>query len=276
MHPLLYGSIVGAICGIAVALFTVCAKIVYAFTFGLYGMSDTALVAVCIVILALLCCMLTAIVQTLCPSAKGSGIPLAEGCARGMLRVKWLRTLAALIAGSLLAFASGLPLGGEGPSVCIGGMIGEGVGKTAKKPVEFRRYLIAGGASAGLAAAFNAPLTGICFAFEETHRRFSPYILASSLSAVIFAVIFSQSAFYGFSFVPYLGSLGIASGACVLPFLKPVTPHGANVFTLCVVALFAGILCAALGTAFNRAIELFGKLFSKVHNPVLRLLPVFV
>lgn len=276
LHPLLYGSVTGAILGVAVALFTVCAKIIYSFVFDIYGMADTALVAVCVVILALICCLLTAVVQTLCPSAKGSGIPLAEGCARGMLRVKWLRTVAALIAGSLLAFTAGLPLGSEGPSVGMGGMIGEGLGKTAKKPVEFRRYLITGGASAGLAAAFNAPLTGICFAFEETHRRFSPYILASSLSAVILAVVFSQSAFYGFSQIPYLNALGITSGFCVLPFLKPVTPHGVNVFVLCAVAAGAGILCAALGTAFNRAIELFEKLFGKVHNPVLRLLPVFL
>lgn len=276
MHPLLYGCITGAICGAAVALFTVCAKIVLGFTFGLYENGSVALTAVCLVTLALLCCMLTAVVQTLCPSAKGSGIPMAEGCARGVLRIKWLRTLAALIAGSLLAFLSGLPLGSEGPSVGMGSMIGEGLGKAAKKPVEFRRYLITGGASAGLAAAFNAPLTGICFAFEETHRRFSPYILASSLSAVILAVTVSQGMFYGFAHIPYLNSLGIASGFCVLPFLKPTTPDGTELFTLCAVALGAGLCCAALGTAFNRLIAIFGKLFDKIHNSVLRLLPAFL
>lgn len=277
LSTLVYGLITGIICGIFMSLFLVCSKIVLEFSFGLYENADGALAVVCMITLALLCCLLTAVIQTLCPRAKGSGIPLAEGTARGMLRVKWLSTAAALIAGSLLAFLSGMPLGSEGPSVGIGGLIGEGVGKTAKKPTELRRHLITGGACAGLAAAFNAPLTGICFAFEETHRRFSPYIFASALSAVIGAVFTSQLAFYGFSHVPYLSELGIAAGSCQLAFLKQTPFTSAlDTFIVCGAAAVCGIVCAAFGTAFNRLTEILSKLFGKIKSATLRLLPAFL
>ncbi|MDE7106700.1 MAG: chloride channel protein, partial [Clostridiales bacterium] len=157
LQPLLYGCITGIVCGAVIALFLVCSRIVISFAFSVYSLERTPLAIACTLILVILCCLITAVLQMLVPAAKGSGIPLAEGCARGMLGVKWLRTAAALIAGSLLAFLSGMPLGSEGPSIGVGGLIGEGVGRAAKKPIQFRRYLITGGASSGLAVAFNAP-----------------------------------------------------------------------------------------------------------------------
>lgn len=277
LPTLVYGLITGVICGAFLALFLTCSRVVIDFAFGLYEHTSGALAAVCIVTLALLCCLLTAVIQTLCPSAKGSGIPLAEGCARGILRVKWLSSAASLIAGSLLGFLCGMPLGSEGPSIGVGGLIGEGVGKAAKKPTELRRYLITGGGCAGLAAAFNAPLTGVCFAFEETHRRFSPYILAAALASVIGAVITSQLAFFGLGQIPYLKELGIAAGSCQLSFLKQ-TPF-ANVidmFKVCGAAVVCGTACAACGIGFNRITELLSKLFGKIKSTTLRLLPAFL
>ncbi len=277
LAPLVYGLITGVLCGAFIALFLICARVTIDFSFGLYKMRDSALFVVCLLILALMCCLITAVVQTLCPDAKGSGIPLAEGCARGMLRVKWLRTAAALIVGSLSAFLCGMPLGSEGPSVGIGGLIGEGVGKTAKKPVEFRRYLITGGASAGLATAFNAPLTGVCFAFEETHRRFSTHILASAFSAVIAAVITSQCVFLAFGQIPYLNGLGIKAGFTVLPFLRQTAyKTAADMFKVCGAALLCGSVCALLGVGFNRLTAVLAPLFGKIKSASLRLLPAFI
>lgn len=277
LAPLIYGLITGVICGVFLTLFLICSKIIIHFAFGLYETRDSALVVVCILTLAILCCLLTAVIQTLCPRAKGSGIPLAEGSARGMLRVKWLSTAAALIAGSFLSFACGMPLGSEGPSVGVGALIGDGVGKTAKRPTELKRYLITGGASAGLAVAFNAPLTGICFAFEEAHRRFSPGIIASALSAVIAAVITSQLAFWGFGQIPYLEELGVEAGFCLLPFLKQTAFK--NVFDMlkiCGAAIVCGGVCALFGTCFNRLTETLSKLFGKIKSNTLRLLPAFM
>ncbi len=276
VQPLLYGCVTGIACGATIALFLICARVAISFAFGIYENANTALAAVCIITLALLCCLLTAVLQTLVPSCKGSGIPLAEGCARGILRVKWLRTAAALIAGSLLAFTCGMPLGSEGPSIGVGGLIGDGIGKARKKPIEFRRYLITGGASAGLAVAFNAPLTGVAFALEETHRRFSPGILLAAFSAVVPAVMISQLIFWGFGHSEYLSGIGVRAGMSVLPFLEQA--EYANVqtyFSLCAIAVACGIICAAIAISFNRSIVALGKLFAKIKSPALRLLPAF-
>lgn len=262
--------------GAFLALFLICSKIILSFTFGLYAHADGALAAVCILILAVMCCLLTAVIQKLCPVAKGSGIPLAEAEARGMLKVKWLSAAASLIAGSLLAFLSGLPLGSEGPSVGFGALAGDGIGRAAKKSDGFRRYLITGGACAGLASAFNAPLTGMCFAFEETHRRFSPYILIVTLSTVIPSVIASQLLFYGFGQIEYLAELGVRAGACVLPFLAQKQVTTDSMVYICLAALACGICCAGLGIAFNKLALALGALFKKIKSDILRLLPAFL
>lgn len=243
----------------------------------MYEAAKTPLAIVCVIALAIVCCLLTAVVQTLAPSAKGSGIPLAEGCARGILRVKWLRTAGALIAGSLLSFTCGMPLGSEGPSIGVGGLIGDGIGRTAKKPLEFRRYLITGGSSAGLAVAFNAPLTGVAFALEETHRRFSPNILLAAFSAVVPAVLISQLIFWGLGHDPYLYSIGIRAGASILPFLAQTQYADVGVFfSVCGIAAVCGAVTAAFAVAFNCAIAVLGKSFSKIKSRTLRLLPAFL
>jgi len=276
LQPLTFGALTGVISGTVITLFFVCAKIVSSFALSTYAAADTALAAVCVVILAVLCCLLTAVIQTLYSGARGSGIPLAEAAARGMVRFKWLSTAASLIAGSLLAFACGMPLGSEGPSVGVGASIGEGVGKIAKKPSGVRRYLITGGACAGLAVAFNAPLTGICFAFEETHRRFSPYITAAALSAVVVSLVTSQALLFGFGKLPYLDALGVHAGFTVLPFLKQTAFKSApDAFKICGAAVILGCVCALFGAAFNRAINFLSKLCGRVKNAALRLLPVF-
>lgn len=276
LPPFFYGAITGVAVGAVGALFVVGAKIVMNFIFGLYE-TGGVFVGACIVILCLLCCFLTAAIQHLCPSARGSGVPLAEGMARGMLRVKWLPAATALVSGSMLNYLCGMPLGSEGPAVGVGGLIGDGVGKLAKKTVGFRRYLITAGASAGFATAFNAPITGLCFAFEETHRRFSPSILASALACVITGVVTSQAIFYGLGQIPYLNALGVRVGAAVLPHFtqNPVTDV-ADFFKLTAVAAICGIACALLGVGFNKATEMFSKTLGKIRPGFLRLLPVFV
>ena len=60
-----------------------------------------------------------------------------------------------------IAIGSGLFLGREGPSIQLGSAVGQGVAKVTKSNRVQENILISSGAGAGLAAAFNAPITGL-------------------------------------------------------------------------------------------------------------------
>ncbi len=120
---------------------------------------------------------------------RGCGIPQAEGATRGIVRFKWWRDLTAMFAASLLSIFMGLSIGAEGPSVLIGATAGDGVATTLKRNEMIRRFQVTGGACTGLAVASNAPLTGMAFAFEEAHKRFTPEVFICAFSSVIFGVL---------------------------------------------------------------------------------------
>ena len=98
------------------------------------------------------------------------------------------------MAAALLSFAAGLPLGNEGPSVQVGTALGRGITRlSGHSRRAWDRYLMTGGASAGFAVAAAAPITGLFFALEEAHRRFSPMILMSGLASVFSATATMQA-----------------------------------------------------------------------------------
>ncbi|MDD4503327.1 MAG: chloride channel protein, partial [Clostridiaceae bacterium] len=129
------------------------------------------------------------------PMISGSGIPQVEGVILGYFNMNWWKTLIGKFAGSVISIGAGLSLGNEGPSVQIGAAIAKGYCKIFKKIKLEEKFLITSGASAGLAAAFNAPLTGVMFSLEEIHKNFSPEILTSAMAASITADIVSKNFF---------------------------------------------------------------------------------
>lgn len=58
-----------------------------------------------------------------------------------------------------------------------------------------KKILIVSGASAGLAAAFNAPLAGAVFALEEIIKYVSPVILLSTMVSAVVADFISTMVF---------------------------------------------------------------------------------
>lgn len=119
------------------------------------------------------------------PLISGSGIPQVEGFLSGKLDMVWWRILIAKFVGGVLSIGSGLSLGREGPSVQLGATVGLGFSRVFKRSHIEENYLVTGGASAGLAAAFNAPLAGVLFSLEEVHKNFSPLVLVTALSAAL-------------------------------------------------------------------------------------------
>ncbi len=127
------------------------------------------------------------LVRRLAPEAAGSGIQEIEGTLQGRRRLRWGRLLPIKFASGISAIASGLVLGREGPLIHMGGAIGQMFGDLVRFEPHFRRILIASGAGAGLAAAFNAPLAGILFVTEEMRNEFR-YTFVSFQSVVLACV----------------------------------------------------------------------------------------
>lgn len=167
------------------------------------------------------------------PMISGSGIPQVEGVLLRKLDMTWWKVLSGKFIGGLLTIGAGLSMGREGPSVQLGAAVGQGFSKIFKRIKIEEKYLITCGASAGLAAAFNAPIAGVMFALEEVHKNFSPLVLLSSLAAALSADYVS-SEFFGLkpifnfqnlSVIPqkdylYLIGLGIILGLLGVVFNK--------------------------------------------------------
>lgn len=129
------------------------------------------------------------------PMASGSGIPQVEGVLLYGLKMKWYSILTVRFAGGLLSSVLGLSLGREGPSIQIGAAGAQSIAKKISKNKLEENYLITGGAAAGLAAAFNAPISGMLFALEEVHRSFSPLILIAATTSALTADVISKFIF---------------------------------------------------------------------------------
>lgn len=130
------------------------------------------------------------------PMISGSGIPQVEGVLLRKLDMDWRKVIPGKFIGGVLAIGAGLSMGREGPSVQLGAAVGQGLSRILRRIKIEEKYLITSGASAGLSAAFNAPLAGVMFALEEVHKNFSPLVLLSALSAALSAD-FVSSEFFG-------------------------------------------------------------------------------
>jgi len=129
------------------------------------------------------------------PMIRGSGIPHVKGAVTRQITMNWLRVLCLKFTGGMLAIGSGMSLGREGPSVQLGAVIGQGLNRLFRGLRVEEKVLITSGASAGLAAAFNAPLAGVVFSLEELHKNFSPPVLLSATAASVTADYISRSIF---------------------------------------------------------------------------------
>jgi CIC family chloride channel protein len=106
------------------------------------------------------------LVKTFAPEAKGHGVPEVMDAIHykdGVIRpqVVVIKALA-----SSLSIGSGGSAGREGPIIQIGAAMGSTLAQIIRLPVGQRLTLVAAGAGAGIAAAFNAPLGGLVFAIE--------------------------------------------------------------------------------------------------------------
>jgi chloride channel protein, CIC family len=133
------------------------------------------------------------LVRRFSPCASGSGIPHVESVLQRELPPAPISLIPVKFFGGVLSIGSGLALGREGPSVQMGATIGELVGELFALDWKICRVLLAAGAGAGLAAAFNAPVAGAIFVLEELVREFELHIAIAALGASATAIAVSQS-----------------------------------------------------------------------------------
>ncbi|WP_077609334.1 ClC family H(+)/Cl(-) exchange transporter [Clostridium sp. Marseille-P2415] len=193
---ILEGIVIGAISGAIVVFF----RYLLSYADGLlhsvlnYGKAHTWFIPVWFLILAA-AAFVVALLLKWEAFISGSGIPQVEGEMNGELDPCWWKVLAAKLAGGLLSLGCGLSLGREGPSIQLGAMAAKGFSRLAGRAKTEEKLLITCGASAGLSAAFNAPIAGVLFSLEEIHKHFSPEVLLSTMASSITADFVSRNVF---------------------------------------------------------------------------------
>ncbi len=132
------------------------------------------------------------LVESVAPEATGSGIPQVKAVLARLPVKLNLRVALVKLAGGILALGSGMPLGREGPTVHVGAGLASQLSKITVSSPERRRQLIAAGAGAGLAAAFNAPIAGFLFVLEELLRDVSAQMVGLAIVACFVAAVVSR------------------------------------------------------------------------------------
>src|SRR5262249_37390641 len=132
------------------------------------------------------------LVRFLAPGAAGSGIPHLKAVLARLRSLRWQVVLPVKFVGGALGIGSGLALGREGPTVQMGGALGAAVSQWLQVTPRERQTLIAAGAGAGLAAAFNAPLAGLIFVLEEVQRHFAPTVFGAAFVAALVADVMTR------------------------------------------------------------------------------------
>ncbi len=245
------GSVTGIFAGAVVTLFNILVHEGELFSRGVYETVRAKPIFIPLLFLVLaLGAFFLGVAVRISSVVRGCGIPQAEGAARGNFRLKWYRELVMMFASALLSIFMGLSIGAEGPSVLIGSCAGDGVSAMLHRDQMIRKYQITGGACTGLAVASNAPLTGMAFAFEEAHKRFTPEVFICSFSSVIFGML-TRTLIYNM--------LGMEVQSSFHSYVFHEMPFSNYGFVV-----LAGIICGLLGVGFYKTCFWVRETFRKI------------
>jgi chloride channel protein, CIC family len=184
------------------------------------------------------------IVRRFAPETAGSGVQEIEGILEHKRTMRWYLVLPIKFFAGILSLSSGLVLGREGPTIQMGGAVGKMMQSIFRLSAEHTHILIAAGAGAGLAAAFNAPLAGILFVVEEMRQQFNYSF--KSLQTVIIACVCSD--------IMLLVFMGQASD---IPMIQLRAPELSSLW----IFVILGILFGIMGVIFNKYLIRFLNFF---------------
>lgn len=131
------------------------------------------------------------------------------------------------VVSSALTVGFGGSAGLESPIVTTGAAIGSNFGRAYRLSYKERTLLLACGAAAGIAAAFNTPIAGVLFALEvllveANISAFIPILIAAASGALCSKVILKEDVLLHFSLqepfnyrnLPFYLLLGLLAGLC--------------------------------------------------------------
>ena len=123
------------------------------------------------------------------PLARGSGVNQTKAALYIYNGYIPFRTAIGKFITAALAIGSGQSLGPEDPSLQIGASIASMLGRQMRLSRDRMRLIAPVGAAAGLAAAFNAPISAVLFVIEEVIGRWSAGILGSVVLSAVSSVV---------------------------------------------------------------------------------------
>jgi CIC family chloride channel protein len=123
------------------------------------------------------------------PQARGSGVNQTKAALYIFNGYIPFRTAIGKFITAALAIGTGFSLGPEDPSLQIGACIASAIGINMRLSRDRMRLIAPVGAAAGLAAAFNAPISAVLFVIEEVIGRWTAGILGSVVLSAISSVV---------------------------------------------------------------------------------------
>lgn len=123
------------------------------------------------------------------PRARGSGVNQTKAALYIFNGNIPFRTAIGKFVTSALAIGSGHSLGPEDPSLQIGACLASALGRKMRLERDRMRLIAPVGAAAGLAAAFNAPISAVLFVIEEVIGRWTAGILGSVVLSAVSSVV---------------------------------------------------------------------------------------
>lgn len=181
---LILALLIGVFSGLAVVCFRVAIEAVHVY---LLGSSLQPPAWRFFLILPLAGVVVAAVVELTGPVVRGSGVNQTKAAVYIYDGYIAFRTVIGKFVASALAIGSGQSLGPEDPSLHMGAGIASAIGRAAGLSRATLRLIAPVGAAAGLAAAFNSPITAVLFVIEEVIGTWS----AAALGAIVLAAISS-------------------------------------------------------------------------------------
>ncbi len=261
-----FSLLTGVFTGALIFLFKITSSFLFETSADIYGyVRENPVWLPCLITGAALIGFISSFILRHTKNCRGGGIPTSVALLRGLIEFRWLKSIFYLFATASLTFFGGVPLGNEGPSVQMGTAVGRGTIRIfAKKHKAWDRYIMTGGACAGFATATGAPLTGIFFAFEEAHRRFSPMLFMTAAMTVSVATALMRLLCTVFEVSPFMFEFSIDE---ILP-LRYIW-----------IAALVGIFCGLVAVVFTKAYSVIGDFVNETLKKVpftMKIVAIFI